>query len=237
MVLEVMKMKQSVTLKGTKDGFVLTLDESVAFETVLSDLDQLLEKLHSENKEQKEVQKGISLEVKTGMRLFSEDEKAKITEKISSKSQFQLKKISAEVLTYQQATEWHESNSLQMEIQTIRSGQVLQAPGDILLIGKIHPGGTIRASGSIFILGELLGLAHAGFDGDNEAIVVADFQTDAQIRIAESVQIIENKAKNHAGTDEKQFAYINDLHILDFEGLDKLRTIRPKMGKVTGGLF
>ena len=78
-------MKQSVTLKGTKDGFVLTLDESVAFETVLSDLDQLLEKLHSENKEQKEVQKGISLEVKTGMRLFSEDEKAKITEKISSK--------------------------------------------------------------------------------------------------------------------------------------------------------
>lgn len=237
MVLEVMKMKQSVTLKGTKDGFVLTLDESVAFETVLSDLDQLLEKLHSENKEQKEVQKGISLEVKTGMRLFSEDEKAKITEKISSKSQFQLKKISAEVLTYQQATEWHESNSLQMEIQTIRSGQVLQAPGDILLIGKIHPGGTIRARGSIFILGELLGLAHAGFDGDNEAIVVADFQTDAQIRIAESVQIIENKAKNQAGTDEKQFAYINDLHILDFEGLDKLRTIRPKMGKVTGGLF
>lgn len=237
MVLEVMKMKQSVTLKGTKDGFVLTLDESVAFETVLSDLDQLLEKLHSENKEQKEVQKGISLEVKTGMRLFSEDEKAKITEKISSKSQFQLKKISAEVLTYQQATEWHESNSLQMEIQTIRSGQVLQAPGDILLIGKIHPGGTIRASGSIFILGELLGLAHAGFNGDNEAIVVADFQTDAQIRIAESVQIIENKAKNQAGTDEKQFAYINDLHILDFEGLDKLRTIRPKMGKVTGGLF
>lgn len=230
-------MKQSVTLKGTKDGFVLTLDESVAFETVLSDLDQLLEKLHSENKEQKEVQKGISLEVKTGMRLFSEDEKAKITEKISSKSQFQLKKISAEVLTYQQATEWHESNSLQMEIQTIRSGQVLQAPGDILLIGKIHPGGTIRASGSIFILGELLGLAHAGFDGDNEAIVVADFQTDAQIRIVESVQIIENKAKNQAGTDEKQFAYINDLHILDFEGLDKLRTIRPKMGKVTGGLF
>ncbi|WP_257963590.1 septum site-determining protein MinC [Carnobacterium maltaromaticum] len=232
-----MKMKQSVTLKGTKDGFVLTLDESVAFETVLSDLDQLLEKLHSENKEQKEVQKGISLEVKTGMRLFSEDEKAKITEKISTKSQFQLKKISAEVLTYQQATEWHESNSLQMEIQTIRSGQVLQAPGDILLIGKIHPGGTIRASGSIFILGELLGLAHAGFDGDNEAIVVADFQTDAQIRIAESVQIIENKAKNQAGTEEKQFAYINDLHILDFEGLDKLRTIRPKMGKVTGGLF
>lgn len=230
-------MKQSVTLKGTKDGFVLTLDESVAFETVLSDLDQLLEKLHSENKEQKEIQKGISLEVKTGMRLFSEDEKAKITEKISSKSQFQLKKISAEVLTYQQATEWHESNSLQMEIQTIRSGQVLQAPGDILLIGKIHPGGTIRASGSIFILGELLGLAHAGFDGDNEAIVVADFQTDAQIRIAESVQIIENKAKNQAGTEEKQFAYINDLHILDFEGLDKLRTIRPKMGKVTGGLF
>lgn len=81
-------MKQSVTLKGTKDGFVLTLDESVAFETVLSDLDQLLEKLHSENKEQKEVQKGISLEVKTGMRLFQKMKKLRLLKRLVAKVNF-----------------------------------------------------------------------------------------------------------------------------------------------------
>lgn len=230
-------MKQSVTLKGTKEGFILTLAENAAFLTILEELDELLENLHSENKEQKEVQKAISLEVKTGNRLLTEEEQHQVTEKIVSKSQFQLKKISAEVVTVEQAMAWHKAQSLQMEMQTIRSGQVLEAEGDLLLIGKVHPGGTVRAVGSIFILGELLGVAHAGFAGDSEAVVVADFHTDAQIRIAESVQIIENsKAETENGL-EKQYAYINDLHILAFEKLEKLKSMRPKLGKVTGGLF
>ncbi|MGX7419424.1 septum site-determining protein MinC [Carnobacterium gallinarum] len=230
-------MKQSVTLKGTKEGFILTLAESAAFVTILEEVDGLLKKLHSENKEQKEVQKAISLEVKTGNRLLTGEEQEQITEKIVSNSQFQLKKISANVVTYEQAVAWHEANNLQMEMQTIRSGQVLEAQGDLLLIGKVHPGGTVRANGSIFILGELLGVAHAGFSGDVEAVVVADFQTDAQIRIAESVQIIEKKVIDSEKTIEKQYAYINDLHILDFEKLEKLRTMRPKLGKMTGGLI
>ena len=230
-------MKQSVTLKGTKDGFVLTLDDTVAMSTIHEELDQLLANLLAENKSTKTDKKSISLEIKTGNRLLSETEVDELTTKISTTSQFQIKQLKSNVLTYKEANEWHEANSLQMEIQTIRSGQTLTAKGDILLIGKVHPGGSVRADGSIFIIGELLGVAHAGFSGDDSAVVVADFQTDAQIRIADNIQIIENKTHENKGANMKEFAYINDLHILEFAPVEKLKVLRPKMDKVTGGLM
>ena len=40
----------------------------------------------------------------------------------------------------------------------IRSGQVLQVAGDLLLIGDVNPGGTVIAGGNIFIMGALKGL-------------------------------------------------------------------------------
>lgn len=233
----VVKVKQSVTLKGTKDGFVLTLDDTAAIGTIHDELDQLLANLLAENKSKEADKKVISLEIKTGKRLLSESEVNELTTKISTNSQFQIKQIKSDVLTYDTANEWHEANSLQMEIQTIRSGQTLTAKGDILLIGKVHPGGSIRADGSIFIIGELLGIAHAGFSGDDSAVVVADFQTDAQIRIADNIQIIENKTHEKLESNRKEFAYINDLHILEFATVEKLKVLRPKMDKVTGGLM
>lgn len=230
-------MKQSVTLKGTKDGFVLTLDDAAAIGTIYEELDQLLANLLAENKSKKADKKMISLEIKTGNRLFSETEIDEITTKITTNSQFQIKQFKSNVLTYDEANKWFSANSLQMEIQTIRSGQTLTAEGDILLIGKVHPGGSIRANGSIFIIGELLGVAHAGFSGDDSSVVVADFQTDAQIRIADNIQIIENKTHEKAEENRKEIAYINDLHILEFATVEKLKVLRPKMDKVTGGLM
>lgn len=235
-------MKQSVTLKGSKDGFVLTLNESASFTTIVEELEQLLEHLKTESKEVKEVDlneknKVIQLEITTGNRLLADEEKDAITKIIKENNQFDIKKISSSVLTYEVATAWQQAVSLQMEIQTIRSGQVLQAPGDVLFVGKVHPGGMIRANGSIFIIGELHGVAHAGFEGDATAVIVADFHTNAQVRIADNVQIIENQSTEMLTIKKNEFAFINDLHILDFENLDHLSKMRPMLGKMTGGLI
>ena len=231
-------MKQSVSLKGNKDGFMLTLDESASFTTIIEELEQLLEHLKTEAKktDAEEEKKEIHLEISTGNRLLSDEEKKEITEKIKNNSQFEIKKINSAVITYEDALAWQQAVSLQMKIQTIRSGQVLQAPGDILFVGKVHPGGVIRANGNIFIIGELHGIAHAGFEGDATAVVVADFHTNAQVRIADNIQIIENQSADKEQIKKNEFAYINDLHILDFESLDQLRKMRPNLGKVTGGL-
>src|SRR5699024_11418810 len=108
--------------------------------------------------------------------------------------------------------------------------------GDMRYVGKVHLGGVIRANSNIFIIGELHGIAHAGFEGDATAVVVADFHTNAQVRIADNIQIIENQSADKEQIKKNEFAYINDLHILDFESLDQLRKMRPNLGKVTGGL-
>lgn len=246
-LLGVVKVKQSVTLKGNKDGFVLTLDETASFATVIEELEQLLEHIKAEAKtpelkqeakeESSKEKKEIYLEIFSGNRLLTDKEKSLLTEKIKSNSQFVIKKFNSAVVTYESALAWQEAVSLQMEIQTIRSGQVLQAPGDILFVGKVHPGGVIRANGSIFIIGELHGIAHAGFEGNAAAVIVADFHTSAQVRIADNVQIIENQSTVDAAIKKNEFAFINDLHILDFESLDQLRKMRPNLGKVTGGLI
>lgn len=63
-------MKQSVTLKGTKDGFVLTLDDTAAIGTIHDELDQLLANLLAENKSKEADKKVISLEIKTGSAFY-----------------------------------------------------------------------------------------------------------------------------------------------------------------------
>lgn len=69
---------------------------------------------------------------------------------------------------------------------TLRSGQELTVEGNIVLLGHVHPGATIKASGSIFIIGSLSGVAHAGYLGDEAAIILAYRMQPSQLRIADA---------------------------------------------------
>src|SRR5699024_10836560 len=74
------------------------------------------------------------------------------------------------------------------EIKTInrivRSGQVVEVEGDLLLIGDVNPGAQVKATGNIFVLGNLLGIAHAGVNGNEDAVIAASFMNPTQLRIA-----------------------------------------------------
>ena len=67
---------------------------------------------------------------------------------------------------------------------TIRSGQVIEYDGNIVIIGDVNPGALIKARGNIIILGTLRGVAHAGIDGNKKAIVAAYDLQPTQLRIA-----------------------------------------------------
>lgn len=229
-------MKQHVTLKGTKEGFLLQLSDTASFSELTAELDELLNHLREEGKKSSEKRENIHLDVQTGNRLFEEEQKELFSKKIEEESQFSIQSFRADVLTYNRAIEWQKKVSLEMKVQTVRSGQVIEAPGDILLIGEVHPGGTVRAKGNIFIIGALHGVAHAGFGGDTSAVIVADFLTKAQIRIADNVEVIDN-IDHEEEKNKIEVAYINDLHILSFETLERLKKILPSIDKVTGGLF
>jgi len=67
---------------------------------------------------------------------------------------------------------------------TIRSGQTVESEGNLVIIGDVNPGGVVMAKGNIVILGALRGIAHAGSDGNREAIVAAFYLQPTQLRIA-----------------------------------------------------
>jgi len=70
---------------------------------------------------------------------------------------------------------------------TIRSGQSVEYDGNIVVIGDVNPGGLIVATGNIIIFGTLRGVAHAGSDGNRQAIVAAFYLQPTQLRIADII--------------------------------------------------
>lgn len=67
--------------------------------------------------------------------------------------------------------------------QTLRSGQILESEGNVVIIGDCHPGSEIRAKGDITVWGVLSGIAHAGISGNMNARVRALKLNAVQLRI------------------------------------------------------
>ncbi len=67
--------------------------------------------------------------------------------------------------------------------RTLRSGQTLRHPGDLVVIGDVNPGAEIVAGGDIIVWGRARGLVHAGAMGSEDAIVCALDLAPTQLRI------------------------------------------------------
>ncbi|HSJ52826.1 MAG TPA: septum site-determining protein MinC [Anaerolineae bacterium] len=68
--------------------------------------------------------------------------------------------------------------------RTLRSGQAVRHAGHVVLIGDVNPGAEVVAGGDIIIWGKLRGTAHAGAAGDEDAVICALQLAPSQIRIA-----------------------------------------------------
>lgn len=68
--------------------------------------------------------------------------------------------------------------------QTLRSGQTVSFEGNIFIIGDVHPGSEVNATGDVTVWGILGGIVHAGSDGNTDAKVRALKLNPIQLRIA-----------------------------------------------------
>lgn len=69
----------------------------------------------------------------------------------------------------------------------LRSGQRIQFPGHVALVGDVHPGAEIVSGGHIFIVGEAKGLLHAGYPENARARIIAYRLDPIQLRIAQAL--------------------------------------------------
>ena len=56
---------------------------------------------------------------------------------------------------------------------TLRSGQVMESKGSLVIVGDVNPGAEVRAEGDIVVIGSLRGMAHAGLQDNNKAKIIA----------------------------------------------------------------
>ncbi|GAB2487139.1 septum site-determining protein MinC [Alkalibacterium psychrotolerans] len=226
-------MNKAVTLKGRKEGFQLIIDAQAAMETVFEEIEELKRQLKNDTK----ADHVLKFFILTGNRVLTEDEQHK-TKAILEDEFFKVVSFEADVITLSEARRRHEQSRPRMEVRTVRSGQIIEAEGDLLLIGEVHPGGMVRATGSIFIIGELKGIAHAGFSGKESAVVVANFRYNSQVRVGGNVHVVDEKEESQFNqSDTIEFVYVNDLHIIEVSPLHDLKRIRPEIAKDSGGIF
>lgn len=74
--------------------------------------------------------------------------------------------------------------------KTLRSGTLVRFDGDVTVIGDVHSGAEVIATGNVTVLGKLSGLAHAGAEGDPECFVFALQLEPAQVRVAQHISIL-----------------------------------------------
>src|SRR5690606_9974974 len=161
----VQKKNQAITIKGTKNGLTFFIDELSSFEHILKELE---EKLDTSLLEQD--QPVVKVTIHVGNRYLTDEMKESLVKIIEENKNFVIQDIISNVILKGEAEEWFRNLQVTTISSIIRSGQVIHIQGDVLLVGDVNPGGKISATGNIYILGRLNGIAHAGYDGDREAI-------------------------------------------------------------------
>jgi septum site-determining protein MinC len=205
-----------VRIKGIKDGLVFLLDDKCPFEDLLSELRYKLEHSHQN------ILTGpiVHVDIKLGNRTVTEDDKAAVLEILKSQGNLLIRSIEA---LEPPDPEDKAEEALFMMSGMLRSGQVLHHQGNLLFLGDVNPGGTITCSGDIYILGALRGMAHAGVDGNEEAIIAASLLSPTQLRIADVI----SRPPDEWGTRENsmEFAYLSSgaMQIDKIHNIVKLR--------------
>ena len=79
--------------------------------------------------------------------------------------------------------------------QTLRSGAIVEATGDVTVLGDVNPGATIISAGNIVVWGKIRGNVHAGSEGNQEMVICALEFNSEQIRIAGKLIELPKKRK------------------------------------------
>ncbi len=226
-----MKKTQNVTIKGTKDGLTLHLDDTCSYDDLKKELDR---KLSNSTRVQEE-QQLLSVKVKIGNRYLTKAQEEELKDLIRQKRNLIVEDLETNVISREEAEKLRQETEIVPVAKVIRSGQVLEITGDLLLIGDVNPGGTVKATGNIFVMGALKGIAHAGSAGNDEAVIAASVMKPSQLRISDCI----NRAPDEVPEDENramECAYISESKQIVVDRLQVLMKKRPNLTRFEGGL-
>lgn len=223
-----MKKSQLITIKGTKDGLVLRLDDHCSFSDLL---DELKEKVTGS------VLEGVSeVQLHTGRRFCDEQDMKRILATIHTSPNLRVSKVHSDVISLEACEKKVIEEQSETYIGIVRSGQVLRAEGDLVIIGDVNQSAQVIAGGSIYVLGRVKGIAHAGANGDKEAVIAASWLEATHLKIADKIEIMTDELTVLSEQPEMECAYINKNGQISIDRLQELRYLRPNLATFKGGI-
>lgn len=210
--------QQHVTIKGVKDGLVFLLDDACDFSTLLQEIQHKLEKTH------RRILTGpiIHVHIRMGKRTIGETEREQIKQIFSSQGNLLVQSIDSD--SKEGPDEEQGNGPITVMKGIVRSGQSIRHEGNLFYLGDVNPGGTILCTGDIIVMGALRGMAHAGIDGDEQAIIAASYLKPTQLRIAEII----SRPPDEWGLEDAymEFAYIHQGK-MEIDKISQLHRLRP----------
>ncbi|HPU41475.1 MAG TPA: septum site-determining protein MinC [Acetivibrio clariflavus] len=210
----------SVVFKGSLNCLTIIMKEEIEFDEILN---QIEEKITSAGK----FFKGAKLKVKYRGKKLSFEEEEKVFQLLQSKSGAQITgiemdmeeppKVEVEPIPQPHAKirmsnfyfKGLEEGITKFYRGTVRSGQLINFDGNLVVIGDVNPGAELIATGNVVVMGSLRGIVHAGANGNKEAIVVALNLQPTQLRIADIITRSPDE-KDNSGQFIPEIAYIKD---------------------------
>lgn len=88
--------------------------------------------------------------------------------------------------------------------RTVRSGARVESSGSVIVIGDVNAGSELIAEDDIIVLGTLRGVAHAGANGNEKAIIWAQQILAKQLRIGNALAQAGEEGKTASGPEVAQ---------------------------------
>ncbi|RKD23899.1 septum site-determining protein MinC [Ammoniphilus oxalaticus] len=222
-------IKNIVTIKGKKDGLVFQLDDVCSLDELYAQLKEKVEHSHQQ------ILSGppVEITIELGNRYLNVEQEKELRDIIGLRPNLVVRTLESDVITKEQALLDKLASIMRVEIGTVRSGQELRSEGDLLLLGDINPGGCVYCAGSLFVMGALRGMAHAGCNGDEQAIIAASQLRPTQLRIADIISRPPDEWMD--GNYEMEFAYLEEGQ-MSIDKLNQLHRLRSDYFRDKGAL-
>jgi septum site-determining protein MinC len=213
-------MDAAITVKGTRDGLLITL-ESGELPELLGELKSLLEgrntffrggkvalQVHDRTLSQAEIRRLRRVVEGNGLTVW-----AILGTNVSTRAAVEKVGLETELplrTSTPRATEPDEGSFLAgtglLVHRTLRSGQSVSHSGHVVILGDVNPGSEVIAGGDVIVWGRLRGIVHAGAGGDEKRCVCALDLSPTQLRIGNHIaRPPEDKRRRRVSQPERAF--------------------------------
>lgn len=205
----------------------MRLDEQMGYPELLQEIEQKLTEEGFDGQ--------AEMTIQLGHRYLTDEQKKDLIQLIENGQKIRITKVQSEVMTVEECNKRLVEKQSETYVGIVRSGQIVRAQGDLVVIGDINPNGRVVAGGNIYVLGRLKGIAHAGANGNRKAVIAASWLEATHLQIDDVLETMTDELTVLSDHPEMECAYLHTTGKLVIDRLQELRRIRPDISTFKGG--